>query len=343
MINQVAYVTGGTGHLGRNLIMALLEEEEDVFVVALVLKKDTHRDFGKLQERILFIDGDISNPESIDEFLSAKSDCKARRVLYHAAGKISILKKKDPLVFTINVDGTRNMLEGALRHSIDKFIYVSSVDAIDKPEKPDKVVEEDRFSPEKIEGVYGQSKAMASNLVLDYARKGLDVSIVQPTAIMGPGDVFGGPINTAIRKYLNHHLKVAVKGGYDIVDVRDVAKGMILASKKGRNGKCYILSGTYVSVLGLLEIAHQFSGVKKTRATIPHFIVKMVSPILELHARIHHKKPLFTGFSMDCLNENSNYSCERAQKDLGYQRRPLEETMKDTVGWMYKEGLAMKD
>lgn len=341
MINTIAYITGGTGHLGRNLIMELLEKE-DVFVVAMVLKNDNHRDFGKLNERIFFIDGDISNPKSIDEFLSAKSDIKARRVLYHVAGKISIMKKNDPSVFKVNVDGTKNMLDGAIRHRIDKFIYISSVDAINKPSKPNKVVEEERFSPEKIEGVYGQSKAIASNLVLDYASKGLDVTIVQPTAIMGPNDAFGGPINTAIRKYLNHQLKVVVKGGYDIVDVRDVAKGMILASTKGKNGKCYILSGTGVTILELLDVAHQVSGVKKTKATIPRFIVKMVSPLLELHARLHHKKPLFTGFSMDCLNENSNYSCERAKKDLGYQPRPLKETMQDTIDWMYKEGLAKK-
>ena len=133
---------------------------------------------------------------------------------------------------------------------------------------------------------------------------------------------------------MNDTLPAITKGGYDIVDVGDVAKGILQVIDKGRSGESYLLTGHYVTVKGLIEEAAKVANKKPVKNKVPHFAIKAVSPFIERHAKRHNKAPLFTGFSMDCLVQNSNYSYKKANEELGYSPRPLEETMKDTIEWM---------
>ena len=195
--------------------------------------------------------------------------------------------------------------------------------------------EPEEYDINKVDGVYSKSKVQANNIVLDAVKNsGLDACIVLPSAIMGPNDPFNAPINSAIRRFLNNKLPAITKGGYNIVDVRDVAKGILSVLENGKPGESYFLTGRYVSVKELIEIAGKEANKKPIKNKVPHFVIKAASPFIEAHAKSHHKAPLFTGFSMDCLMQNSNYSCNKARKELGYEPRPLEETMKDTIDWM---------
>ena len=155
-----------------------------------------------------------------------------------------------------------------------------------------------------------------------------------PSAMMGPNDHSLTPINNAINKLLHKKLPAITKGGYNIADVRDVAKGIISCVDKGRDKQSYILSGEYISVKDLMDTACEMTNQKKIKTTIPHFVIKLISPFIELHAKIHHKTPLFTGFSMDCLKQNSNYNYKKAREELDYSSRPLKETIKDTISYL---------
>src|SRR5699024_9363621 len=101
------------------------------------------------------------------------------------------------------------------------------------------------FSPEKVSGWYAKSKAKATALVLDAAKKGLNASVIHPSGIIGPGDIAMGSTTSMLISYCEGKLPVSVKGGYDFVDVRDVADGVIACCEKGERGQCYILSGEY--------------------------------------------------------------------------------------------------
>ena len=123
----------------------------------------------------------------------------------------------------------------------------SSVHAI--PEKPKGciITEDCEFSPGLVDGDYAKSKATATELVFDAAKRGLNASIVFPSGIIGPGDIQGGSFTSMAKSFLSGKLPFAVRGGYDFVDVRDVAKGILACSESGEPGKGYILSGHYVN------------------------------------------------------------------------------------------------
>ena len=323
------FITGITGFLGRNIVSYLLKKEPHASIVGFVLPNDKHRD---IPGNITYIEGDILNSNDAHKFLSYETDNE--KILIHAAGRISVYKRNDPLTMKINIDGTRLITDTAKELGFKKMLYVSSVDAISRRKGNEPIYEQDRYDENKVIGVYSKSKAISNNYVLDQADSDFEVVIVCPSAIMGPNDPFGAPINIAIKKAINNKLPAITKGGYDIVDVRDVAKGIIGLIEKGQNKESYILSGEYISVKDLMGLASEISGAKKVTFTIPHFLIKLVSPFIEFYARIRHKKPLFTGFSMDCLSQNSNYNHDKITSLTGYKPLSVKESLIDTIKWM---------
>lgn len=326
------YITGITGFLGRNIVKELLAKEKDAEIIGFVLPNDNHRDFSSLNCSPIFIEGNILNEEDVKKFLSTPS--QGDKYLIHAAGRISVYKKGDPLTTKINVEGTKIITDLAKSLGFKKMIYVSSVDALNKTKGNEKIFEQARYDETKVDGVYSKSKANAGNYVLDQASDKFEVVIVNPSAIMGPDDPFGAPINIAIKKAIHGKLPAVVKGGYDIVDVRDVAYGIVALLQKGQNKESYLLTGNYTSVKDLMNAASEISNSKKVRLVVPHWLIKCISPFIEISAKLFKKKPLFTGFSMDCLNQNSNYSHQKSEDTFNYNPRSIHDSLIDTIKWM---------
>lgn len=327
------YITGATGHLGRNVVLKLLNRDDVDYIVCLVLENDNYIPFIDPNNKIKYVKGDVLNKDSLDYFLSNyKSE---KNIVIHSAGLISIYKKKDEKVMNVNVNGTKNILDSSLKNKIDRFIYISSVDAI-KKDKKGEVVEPKDFNPSYVEGIYGKSKAIATNLVLSYNNLGLETISIHPSALFGPNDYYKGPINTALTKFYNDKLKVIVTGGYDIVDARDIAEGIISASIKGKGNNSYILSGYKLKIKELINISAKVLNKKSYRICLSAKFVKIFAPLLEFISKRKHKKPLFTAYSMDCLHQNYNYSSKKAEQELDFKLTPLEDSLKDTFEWIKK-------
>ena len=330
------YITGISGFLGHNIVNELLKEEDNK-IIGLIFPNEKNISTLKNNKQISLIEGNILDSESIDRFLSIP--CEGEKIVIHAAGKISVYKKGDPITTKINYEGTKNVVESALKNGHDKFIYISSVDSLNKSKGHEPIYEQDRYDINKVDGVYSKSKALANNYVIDaYKNKGLKAIIVLPSVMIGPNDPFHSPINYAFKQFLNGKLKVLVKGRYNIADVRDVAKGIILASNKGRLGESYLLTGIQLDILDLLFKVAKKENMKPIKITVPIFLVKLAAPLIEMHAKIHHKSPLFTAFSMDCLRQNSNFKCDKAVKELGYKITDIDQSIIDTVNWMKESG-----
>ena len=328
------YITGISGFLGRNITIELLKEK-DVCIIGFVLPNEKSLEFYEGHKNITLVRGNILNKDDVDAFLSITAS--GDKYLIHAAGKISVYRKNDPLTMDINVEGTRNVINSVVDKGFKKIVYVSSVDSIPKRKGNDIIYEPDEYDVNKVDGVYSKSKVLANQIVLDAITKyNIDASIVLPSALMGPNDPFTSPINLAIKKFLNNKLPAITKGGYDIVDTRDVAKGILKTLDKGVKGESYLLTGHYISVEELIKLAAKVSNKKPIKRKVAHILIKLMAPFIELHARIHHKTPLFTGFSMDCLMQNSNYSSQKAKEELGYKTISIEETMIDTIKWLEK-------
>ena len=335
------YITGISGFLGRNIVRHL-NSQKDVQIVGLVFPNEKGIDDLREQENITLIEGNILHQDEVEKFLSYPS--KGNKIIIHAAGKISVYKKGDPMTTTINVEGTKVMVDTALKVGCDGFIYVSSVDSLDKRKGNDVIHEQDTYDIDKVDGVYSKSKVQANNYVLNaYRNKGLPVIIVLPSALIGPYDPFNSPINFAIKRFLLGKLPALVKGQYNVADIRDVAKGIVDASISGKTGESYILCGpSVITMLDLVNKAAEIEHKKPIKLLVPIWLVKLGSPFIELAAKIKKKSPLFTGFSMDCLQQNSNYSYEKAHNDFGYNPQDINTTMVDLINWMKESGYLEK-
>ena len=324
-MSKLYLVTGGTGHVGTVLINELLAK--NVSIRALV--RPGRRE--GIPAGVDAYEGDITNLDSMRDFFQTSGFDSV--TLIHCAALITITSRLNTQVWNVNVHGTENVMQLALNAAVDRVVYVSSVHAI--PEKPlgQIISEVSSFSPELVHGQYAKSKAAAAQVALDYAKKGLNLSIVHPSGIIGPGDTnIRNHMIRTIHAMAEGRIPVGLKGGYDFVDSRDVVSGILSCEEKGRCGECYILTGHYITVLQLLNVVRKIHGKKERKIEIPYGLVKAIAPISEGAARlIGRKAPLFTPYSVYTLHTNGDFSHEKATRELDYQPRDIVDSIRDSL------------
>lgn len=318
-------ITGAHGHLGNTLIRLL--EKEDVEIRGLVLPHEPGQNHGN----VTYIKGDIRSADSLRPLFENTQD---RNVyVIHTAGIISIAQFASPLLYDVNVKGTRNIIALCQEYSVDRLIYVSSVHAIPEKDKFSVLKEIKSFSPKTVEGGYAKTKALASQLVMDAAAQGLDAVILHPSGIIGPYDHSGNHLVQMITDYLKGSLPACVKGGYDFVDVRDVAEGCLLAAQKGKAGECYILSNRHYEIKEVLSIVKKHWKGGRWLPVLPVWTARMAVPFIQAYAKRKNIRPLYTAYSLHTLESNDKFSHDKATKELGYSPRDLEQTIIDTIQW----------
>lgn len=331
-MSRLYLVSGAAGHVGSAVVRELLSRGERVR--ALVLKDDPATK--ELPQEVELTEGDLLNPETLDSFFA--NTCGEELYLIHCAGIVSTSMRFSELLFNVNVRGTKAMLERCERHKVRRLVYVSSVHAI--PLRPRGMVMEEleRADPAKVLGPYAKSKAQATALVQDAATRGLDASIVFPAGICGPYDYGHGHVTQLITDFIQGRMPIGIRGGYDFVDVRDVARGIVNCAEKGKRGEGYILSNRYVSVDELLAQLQNISGKPPTKWWLPVWFVRMLLPACALWYHIRRQPPMFSRYSLYTLTENSIFAHSKAARELGYTVRPFEDTLRDTVNWMHENG-----
>ncbi|WP_130838071.1 NAD-dependent epimerase/dehydratase family protein [Lachnoclostridium sp. Marseille-P6806] len=320
-------VTGATGFLGRAVIAELREKSAEIY--ALVMEGDPLA--GELPPDVYQICGDVCDESSLERFFSCADQ---QTCLIHCAGIVSVASHPGDRIYKVNAGGTNNILRHCERSNIEKLVYVSSVHAI--PEKPKgKVITEDAvFAPERVRGDYAKSKAIATQLVFEAAKRGLNASVVFPSGIIGPGDIGKGSITGMLLSFLTGKLPFAVKGGYDFVDVRDVASGIAACAEYGLSGQGYILSGQYASIRDILEAAKSALSIKRTVSFLPICLARLAAPIYEIWSLRKHLPLYFTPYAIDVLSSNSRFSRKKAEAVLHYAPRSVKSSIRDTVLWL---------
>ena len=324
-MDKLYLVTGATGHLGNTIVNKL--SVAGCNVRALVLPGET---ISKCKESFT---GDVRDKESLRGFFSNPGNNEL--IVIHVAGIVSISSTYNHNVYDVNVNGTKNIVDLCREYHVSKLIYVSSVHAI--PEKPigQEIVEIRDFFPEKVEGLYAKTKAEATAYVLN-AQHEFHVNIVHPSGICGPYDDKRGHINALITDYCNGRLLAIIHGGYDFVDVRDVADGIISCCEKGKRGECYILSNKYFSIQELIHMLSEITEKKDIQFKLPFWFAVLTSSFSELYYKILRRPPLYTPYSLYVLRSNSNFSHEKAKKELGYTVTDMRKTLSDTVDWLVR-------
>lgn len=254
--------------------------------------------------------------------------------MIHCAAIVYIKSKYNQKVYDVNVNGTKNIIDKVLEKNA-KLVYVNSVHALPEKSNNELITEIQNFDEGKVVGEYAKSKAIAAKHVLEMVQNsGLDACIIHPSGIIGPNDFSNTHLTQLVIDFVNGRLKACVKGGYDFVDVRDVTNGVISACFNGKKGECYILSNRYVDIRELLDTISEVTGKKKIKSVLPMFFAKITAPLSEIYYRVLNQPPLYTRYSLYTLTSNSNFSNEKARKELGYNNRDLKDTIKDTIEWL---------
>ncbi len=323
-------VTGATGHIGNVLVRELLAR--GVGVCALVLPDDDKRPLAGLD--VETIHGDVTDPVSL------KSAFAGAELVFHLAGIVTIMPGMGSVLERVNVGGMRNVIATCRAGGVRRLIYTSSIHAIAEPPHGTVIDESQPFDPDRVLGDYARSKARATLLLLDEVRKGgLDAVICCPTGVIGPWDYGISNIGQLILDFASGHLKSYVSGAYDFVDVRDVARGLILAADKGQPGRHYIFSGAQVQVPELMEELARDIGYPAPTYRIPTVIAHTAGIFASVYYRLLRRKPVFTAYSIDVLQSNSLVSSARAREELGFTSRPCHESIRDHVEWFRAEGM----
>lgn len=329
-MEEIYIVTGASGHLGNVVARMLVERDHRVWIFLLEKEKNVVEGV----EKIYY--GDVCQAESLTPMFE---DARGKKVnLIHCAGIVSIKSRYSSKLCDVNVGGTRNIVDLCLTHGVQKLVYVSSVHAIPDNAHGEVIFETDRFSARTVSGHYAKSKAAATAYVLEAGKRGLNVSVVHPSGIIGPYDYGSGHMTTLILDYCRGRLKAGMSGGYDFVDVRDVAEGILSCCQKGEEGECYLLTNRYYSIRELMDMLQEITGRRKLRVYFPRWVADAVAPLAEMYYRILKQAPLYTRYSIETLSADNHYSHEKADQVLGYGNRPMKDTLKDTYEWLLKMG-----
>ncbi|MBO4385137.1 MAG: NAD-dependent epimerase/dehydratase family protein [Clostridia bacterium] len=322
-------VTGATGFVGRAVIAALTAKGASIR--ALVMKDDGLS--ALLPPEVCTVTGDVCDDASLERFFEGANGSAC---VIHCAGVVSVASDPGDGIYRVNVGGTDNVIRHCEKRGVGRLIYVSSVHAIPEKPKGTEITEDAVFSPGLVRGDYAKSKAIATELVFDAAKRGLPASVVFPSGVIGPGDVGKGSMTSMLLSFLAGKLPLAVKGGYDFVDVRDVADGIVSCSEFGAAGRGYILSGHYASVRDILDAAKAALKLKRLVSFLPICLAKMIAPFYEKRS-IRKKRPLFfTPYSVAVLDSNGRFSRRAAAAAFGYSPRSICISVRDTVLWLKK-------
>ena len=319
-------VTGAAGHIGANLVRELIKEKRSVRA----LVRDDRRGVEGLDLEV--VQGDLLEYQSL---VKAVKDCET---VFHLAAFISITGDKSGTVTRTNVNGTKNVVRACLERGVQRLVHFSSIHAF-SPLPVDLPIDESRDPADSRFPAYDRSKALGNDEILAGIKNGLDAVIVAPTAVLGPYDFKPSRMGAALIRLYQRKFPTLVGGGYDWVDVRDVVRGALKAEEVAPCGSKYILSGEWATVRRIAEIIETVRGVKPPRFTCPQWLARAAAPFSEKFCELFDKRPLFTREALLSLRSHRFINREKAEGELGYKTRPLEDTVRDTLVWFEKKGM----
>jgi len=326
---MITLVTGATGYLGVDLVRVLRAQGRDVRALA-------RSDAGAARLDGLgaeVVRGDVTAPDSLGPAVAGVSR------VFHLAGVVAHRAREDDRLRSVNVDGARNTLAACRAAGVERVVFVSSVAAVGPAATPAHPRDEGAWMIDGDDGRpdfrYARSKAAGEQLALEAAADGLDVVVANPGFAIGPGDVHRVS-SWPVEEYLRGRLRFTIDGGLSYVDTRDIATGLLLTEERGRTGERYILTNDDGN-LSHRDFFARVGRVTGKRRRQVHMTKGMLMPVLRAGTALRLPLPL----EADELASSSRwwfYTAAKARSELGFQTRPLDDTIRDTANWLLTDG-----
>ncbi len=326
-------VTGGAGFIGSHIVRALLQENYEVRVLHLPNEKLTNLNGLDVE----LIAGDITDADKMDVAV------KGCDMVFHTAAIYALWLPNPSLMRKVNVEGTRTVLNAAKKAGVKRVVYTSTGACFAGQPKGIQGTENSPFALGATGDAYVLTKFEAHQVALQFAAGGLDIVIVCPTGPIGPQDIAPTPTGTLLLTVASMPA-LAVPGAINnMVDVRDVAKGHVLAAQKGKTGETYILGNKDLSGVELAKTVHKLLGVWRPVMVIPSLIEGISSQIaghaaLWVTEHITHKSPLVTPSAARIGQLGTSFNCAKAVRELGLPQTPVEIAVRDALQWFAANG-----
>jgi dihydroflavonol-4-reductase len=314
-----ALVTGASGFLGWHVARLLIERGYTVRGLA----RPGSRVAGLPVE---IVTGDLRDRESLDR---AVAGCG---LVYHVAADYRLWAKNPRELYDSNVEGTRHLLAASRNAGVERVVYTSTVGCIGVPHNGigDETIP---VSLDDMAGDYKRSKFLAEQVALEFARAGLPVVIVNPTAPIGDHDVKPTPTGQIVLDFLNGDMPAFIDTGLNVVDVRDTAAGHLLAADRGRTGERYILGSENLTLAQILQKLAAITGRKAPTVKLPYALAYAAGACSTAWAGVTGKPPRIPLAAVRMARKKMWVTHEKARRELGFEPGPAEAALRRAVEW----------
>lgn len=322
------FVTGGTGFVGAHVVRALLRRGRSVR--CLVRSSSRLSNLEELPVEV--VPGDVTDPASLSRAMAGA------RTVFHCAADYRLSARDPREIYAANVEGTRNVLAAASEIGAEKVIYTSSVGALGLTRDGRPGNEETPVEPRSLIGHYKKSKHRAERVAEEWAAKGLPVVIVNPSTPVGEMDIKPTPTGQMIVDFMNRGMPAYVETGLNLVDVRDVAEGHVLAAEKGRVGEKYILGNRDMTLKEIFDALSRLTGIPSPAVRLPHWVPLAAAAVDTLASRLTGRQPRVPLEGVRMSRHTMFFDAGKAVRELGLPQTPVEEALGRAVAWFRENG-----
>jgi len=316
-------VTGGTGFIGQHLVSALAAGGRQVRVL------DIRPPICPVSD-VEYVGGSVLDPNQVDAALRDVAE------VYHLAGLPGMWIPRKSDFYAVNCHGTEVVVTAARKRGIARFLHCSTESILFRPSPlQDAASESSLLPPQEMPGLYTRSKMLAEQFAAQAAASGFPLIIGTPTMPIGPHDHNLTPPTAMLRHFLSGRVHLYLDFIVNLVDVRDVAVGLILAMEHGQIGHRYILGGESISLKNILQLMATISGRRYVSIPVPGRVAEMSAAMLEfISDHVTHRPPTGTAEGVRIALRATELSIEKARRELGYAPRPIEPTLRDTIAYL---------
>lgn len=325
-----AFVTGGTGFIGHHLIRLLLRQGWNVTAVRRRDSLSPHRDIGGVR----WCDGDIRDLDFMRRAMAGS------RALFHVAADYRLWVKHPVEMYASNVAGTAVVLEAALATGIERVVYTSTVGALGHRHDGQPADETTVAHFSDMVGHYKRSKLLAERRAESFLSRGLDVVFVHPSTPVGSGDYRPTPTGKIIVDFLCRRLPAYIDTGLNLIHVKDVAVGHLLALERGHSGERYILGNQNLKLSEILILLEKVSGIPASRYRLPYAPVLLAAYVSEAVSRATSREPLIPLEGVKMARKHMFFDASKAVRELGLPQTPVWLALREAVEWFRAHGYA---